>query len=430
MAYVPPSSFYDIFPNDFQHWNFAAPAANLVGGAPVDTPRYGLQNPGGGVPAPVRTTTPAEAPAFQVPTLVEETSSTDSSSEAQTPPSSQLTSPDPSAPSSGVISFQDLTQLSEIQGFSVTATAADAPTTTKRRTKKNGGPRRRRGPNKRCKGSGYADLMQKLPLMVQYALEQEYPDCCEIVRGKDPSTVQKHRLAKRHFNKIDPELQSLLPAFTCPAFVGMHPQCRSAKAGRYDSTERHCNSCPGFQELQAAYKNGILFPFVVSKKEFDGIQRYRKTVKPGDNFSDAPDAVVVPLRRLYKLLMPPKKGKGEKGATSSESQPDTDSQFAAEEIEVLSPAPSLLPMDPSSSAQPQQLFQFLPEDPLYDFAPVNDAQQVAAVPSLIDPFGGFNPFAAGPGVLFGTPPYGLYPANPPTWPNVAFDPTAFGPLFN
>jgi hypothetical protein len=170
MAYVPPSSFYDIFPNDFQHWNFAAPAANLVGGAPVDTPRYGLQNPGGGVPAPVRTTTPAEAPAFQVPTLVEETSSTDSSSEAQTPPSSQLTSPDPSAPSSGVISFQDLTQLSEIQGFSVTATAADAPTTTKRRTKKNGGPRRRRGPNKRCKGSGYADLMVRYLFKAHHVL--------------------------------------------------------------------------------------------------------------------------------------------------------------------------------------------------------------------------------------------------------------------
>jgi hypothetical protein len=123
----------------------------------------------------------------------------------------------------------------------------------------------------------------------------------------------------------------------------------------------------------------------------------------------------------------------EKGAASSESQPDdtTDSQqFAADALEVLSPSHSLLPMDPSPSAQPQQLFQFLPEDSLYDLAPVNDAQQVAAVPSLIDdPFGGFNPFAVGPGVLFPSPPYGQYTANPPTWPNVAFDPTAFGTLF-
>ena len=89
-------------------------------------------------------------------------------------------------------------------------------------------------------------------------------------------------------------------------------------------------------------------------------------------------------------------------------------------------------MDPSSSAaQPQQLFQFLPQEPFYGLMQANGEQQVAAMPSLMDPFGGFNTFAAGPGVLFG-PPFGQYPANPSlpsTWPNAPFDPAAFGPLF-
>lgn len=215
----------------------------------------------------------------------------------------------------------------------------------------------------------------------------------------------------------------------------------SARAGRYDSTERHCNNCPGFKELQSAYEKGILHPFVVSKEEFESIRRYRRihNLKDGDKPgrttrapaapAPAPAAVVDALQRLQELLKKEIPEVGE-GVASSESEPGADEQFAAEELAVLSPSSSLLPMDPSSSAQPQQLYQFLPQDSLYDLAaPVNDAQQVAAVPSLIDPFGGFDTFAAGPGVLFPPPPYGLYPANPPTWPNMAFDPTAFGPLF-
>ena len=154
MDYVPPSSFYDIFPNDFLHWNFPAPAANLPGGAPEGTPRYGLQYPGGGGPAPVLTT-PAEAPAFQLPAPVERTFSTDSSTD---PSSLSYQSPPPgSSVAPSMLSFQDLTQLSQMQGVSPAA-AADAPS-TKRRTKKRNGPPRRRGPNKRLKGSGYFDMM-------------------------------------------------------------------------------------------------------------------------------------------------------------------------------------------------------------------------------------------------------------------------------
>ena len=335
MTYIPPPSFYDIFPNEYLRWNLPAPAANSAGGAPAGTPRYGLQYPGGDgpspalptpaeatafqVPAPVGRmfstdsstapsslssqlpqidpslppptlsfqelaqlsaanlaggalagapiyglqyfgggglstvlTTPAQAGAFQVPAPVEErTFSTDSSTASSTL-SSQSPQTNSSLPPS-MLSFQDLAQLSQIQGISLTAAAAaaaDAPS-TERKTKTRSVPARRRGPNRRAKGSGYYDMMVRLVLLtlevpcihafvfsytkrdlpeaVQKAIRQEYPDCCEIVKDKDPSTVQKHHFSKRHFNKIDPQYQPLLPAFTCPAFVGLDDDCTSAK---------------------------------------------------------------------------------------------------------------------------------------------------------------------------------------------------------
>jgi len=69
----------------------------------------------------------------------------------------------------------------------------------------------------------------ELPDEVQNALQQDYADCCEVVRGKDLSTVQKHRFTRRHFNKVDPKYQPLLPAFICPAFAGLYDECKSAK---------------------------------------------------------------------------------------------------------------------------------------------------------------------------------------------------------
>ena len=157
MDYVPPSSFYDIYPNDFLHWNFAAPGANNAGEAPEETPRYGLEYPGGVGPAPVPTT-PADAPAFQFPAPVERTFSTDSSTAPSTL-SSQSPPPPGSSVSPPMLSSQDLTQLTQMQDVSLPAVAADAPPSTKRRTKKRNGPPRRRGPNRRLKGSGYFDMM-------------------------------------------------------------------------------------------------------------------------------------------------------------------------------------------------------------------------------------------------------------------------------
>ena len=218
------------------------------------------------------------------------------------------------------------------------------------------------------------------------------------------------------------QVSNLSRLFLFHKHVSYGSACAS-RAGRYDSTERHCNSCPGYQEIQSVCKKGPVFPFEVTKEEFDSIQRYRRTLKPGDDLGDAPDIVAAVVADLRKRLtkVEEKKKKGVK------SEPDTNSPPAAEEPEL---SPSLFPMDPSSSAQPQQLFQFLPQEPFYGLMQANGQQQVAAMPSLIDPFGGFNTFAAGPGVLFG-PPFGQYqyPANPSTWPTVPFDPAAFGPLF-
>ena len=146
MTYVPPSAFYDIFPNEYVKWNFARPVGNSAGGAPAGTPRYGLQSPGVGRPALI----PSMAPAFQVSAPVERTSSAGSSAALST------FSSQPTPSGSSVPSAQDLAQLFQAQSISPPV-PADAPP-AKRRAKRSEPPRRR-GPNKRRRGSGYVDMM-------------------------------------------------------------------------------------------------------------------------------------------------------------------------------------------------------------------------------------------------------------------------------
>ncbi|KAI9467339.1 hypothetical protein BJY52DRAFT_1237897 [Lactarius psammicola] len=407
MTYVPPTSFYDIFPNDFVNWNFAPPVGNIAGGAPAGTPRYGFQYPGVGVP----TLIPSTAPAFQAPAPVERTSSAGSSAALSTF-SSQPTPSGSSAPSP-----QDLAQLSQFQGLSLPV-SADAPPAVKRRTKRTGPPRRR-GPNKRRPGSGYVDMMSGLPEEVQNALQQEYANCCEVVRGKDPSTVQKHRFTKRHFNKVDPKYQPQLPAFTCPAYVGLHDKCKNAKAGRYDSTERHCNNCPGFADLRANSQADTVYPFTISKEEFDAVQNPAKKSVP-------PALVEAVILRLITMLTGATRLP--EPASSSESQPAGDGPEDASPAEEQ-PSPSPSPADPSPSAQPQQPEQPLPVEPIYNATGDDGAvSQVAAASSWLDTVGTFPP-----GLLL-QPPYGLYPspenAGPSTWPDMNYDPATFGTFFD
>ncbi|KAH9173324.1 hypothetical protein EDB89DRAFT_720044 [Lactarius sanguifluus] len=393
MNYVPPKSFYDIFPNDYVNWNFVPPVGNFAGGAPAETPRYGFQYPGGGGPALV----PLTAPVFQAPAPFEMTfTGSAGSPTAQSTISSHPTPSGPSTPSS-----QDMAQLSQELGLDLPVSTVAPP--ARRKAKRTGAPRRR-APNKRRPGSGYVDMMNALPNEVQHALQQEYANCCEVVRGKDPSTVQKHRFTRRHSERVDPIYQGLIPSFICPAFVGLDEECKNAKSGRYDSTERHCIKCPGFMTMRK--RNGSiidLYPFQISKEEFEAFRGYRKSkAKSKDDLDTgvrAPELVEAVLFRLLKTLA---------GATCSpklavsESQPADVPEDA--ELDEEQPSPSSLPMYPSLSVQPQ----------------------VAAPASWPDAVG---PFA--PGLLL--PPDGLYPqttdANPSTWHNADFDPAAFGTFF-
>ena len=207
--------------------------------------------------------------------------------------------------------------------------------------------------------------------------------------------------------------------------------CCFPRAGRYDSTERHCNNCPGFRKLQAGTFTGVLYPFVITKQQFDALHEYRKTHAPNSPVDDAPIIIIELLERLRIFLVGRETKYEEDTASSSASQlldiPADATPAAESSSQSLSPPP----VDPSSSAQPQQLLQFMPEEsaPIYDFAGNGGAvsQQDAAATSLIDPFGTWNAFApGGPGFFFG-PPYGLYPANPSAWPNVTYDPATFDP---
>ncbi|KAH9062295.1 hypothetical protein EDB87DRAFT_1576041 [Lactarius vividus] len=391
MNYVPPSSFYDVFPNDYVNWNFVPPVGNFAGGAPAGTPRYGLQHPGGGGPARV----PLTAPVFQAPTPVERVSSAGSPT-AQSTISSQPTPSGPSTPSS-----QDMAQLFQEPDLDFSVSKVAPP--TKRKAKGTGRPR---GPNRRRPGSGYVDMMNALPVEVQNALQRKYANCCEVVRGKDPSTVQKHRFTRRHFDRIDPRYQGLLPGFTCPAFVGMYEKCKNAK---YDSTERHCDKCPGFTEMRKKMGLTKLYPFGLSRDEFKAVRDFRKINSKADSDVSGP--------------RPRRDGALEGHVGAAESQPQDVFEDAEFDEEQPSPSSSL-PMDPSQSVHPQQLEQPFPAGPIYDFTGFGRASQVA-VP-------GSWPHAAGtfaPGFLL--PSQGLYPTNagPSTWPNMDFDPAAFGTFF-
>ena len=227
-----PTSFYDILPDDFLHLSYMSPLDNFV---KMDVKEsLGPERTG---PAPM---TRDEDPRSQVLTSIPRTSSisstissTSSLDSVSTADSSDLTSDD----------------LDESLPLQRDGHLGPAAMRAAQRRARRPGPLRRRGPNKRRAGTGYSDMMvrslrlvlngglvcspaiakDKLPIDVQEALMVEYPGCCEIVRGKDISTMQKHRFSNRHFNKVPDEFQHLLPSFTCPAFVSLHSKCKSAK---------------------------------------------------------------------------------------------------------------------------------------------------------------------------------------------------------
>jgi hypothetical protein len=107
----------------------------------------------------------------------------------------------------------------------------------------------------------------------------------------------KHRFSRGHREMVPADLQPQLPAFTCPAFIAMHPRCPSAKYvffrqvemtggcghltfsfrhGRYDSSERHSKKCPGFKEISS---RSFVFPIGITREEYEEIARFRKVPK-------------------------------------------------------------------------------------------------------------------------------------------------------
>ncbi|KAI0251748.1 hypothetical protein BJV78DRAFT_1208446 [Lactifluus subvellereus] len=276
-----PTSFYDL-PNNFLHLSYMSPLDDFV------------KTDFKGSLGPERTDEPAllmrdEVPRSQVPTPITRTSSI----------SSTISSP--SSLDSASTNSSDLTSHDSDESLPLQWDGHLAPAAmrTAQRRARRPGPLRRRGPNKRRAGTGYADMMDKLPIDVQDALRVEYPGCCERVKGKDISTMQKHQFSNRHFNKVPDEFQHLLPSFTCPAFVSLHGKCKSAKAGRYDSTERHCKNCAGFHEL---FPELTVAPIEITKGEFKAVQDYRKTMKSGQT-DDAPPLVEAAVAKVLMMLI-------------------------------------------------------------------------------------------------------------------------------
>lgn len=72
------------------------------------------------------------------------------------------------------------------------------------------------------------------------------------------------------------------------------------RAGRYDSTDRHCKNCSGFSEVFS--KNLAIFPVEITQEEFRSIQEFRDDPEFGKT-DDAPPLVETALARMVVMLM-------------------------------------------------------------------------------------------------------------------------------
>ncbi|KAI9508114.1 hypothetical protein F5148DRAFT_20784 [Russula earlei] len=259
-----PNSFYDIFANDYLRLSYMAPVQG----------NFGINSGVSFYPTP----TPMEQasaflPCNQVPVLQQHPASI-----PRIPSTGSSTSA--SSLSSGLSSNAVSQPSQELDSESDHAQPITMPS-VKGKVKVR--VRRTRGPNTKPVGTGYTEMMERLSVEVQEALQRDYANCCEVVKKKDNSTVHKHQLSNNHFNKVDRRLYPKLPCFICPAYIAMHPRCTTAKAGRYDSTERHCKKCAGYQEMKLKVP---VFPIEITKGEFRSLQGSRKAVQRGKEIND------------------------------------------------------------------------------------------------------------------------------------------------
>ena len=70
------------------------------------------------------------------------------------------------------------------------------------------------------------------------------------------------------------------------------------RAGRYDSTERHCKNCPGFEEL---FSELTVAPIEITKGEFQAVQEYRRT--KSEQTDEAPPLVEAAIAKVLMMLI-------------------------------------------------------------------------------------------------------------------------------
>ncbi|KAN0118410.1 hypothetical protein V8E52_005140 [Russula decolorans] len=323
-----PTSFYDIHPNDDhdQHQNFMAPidaSSNMGPGELVrPTPFDKVPAPSFPIPNNISATqAPHEQlPAFLMNEVTDDTDLAPAFSTYNAIPRFRI--PFPFAMTSSRF-FSGLPTSPE--NTLVPCASASCGIVPKRKrnrkpkdkhTKRNAAKpakskrahaRRTRGPTRNTRGkrgkpycSGFEDMFNKLPLEVQRALNTFYTGCCESMTDRDNSTRQKHMFSKRHYENLPKEFLDILPCFVCPAYIAFHGACTSAKPGRYDSTERHCRSCAGFQEMNSESQI-LLFPLKITKGEYEAIRIYR-TVSVDANDEDKEKNRPLVANSVNKLL--------------------------------------------------------------------------------------------------------------------------------
>ncbi len=71
----------------------------------------------------------------------------------------------------------------------------------------------------------------------------------------------------------------------------------AARAGRYDSTERHCINCEGYNRLRSENPAVAFGPFCITRDEFLDVKEHRKNLKR-DREANAPPLVHAVISRL------------------------------------------------------------------------------------------------------------------------------------
>lgn len=74
---------------------------------------------------------------------------------------------------------------------------------------------------------------------------------------------------------------------------------RLIRAGRYDSTDRHCKNCSGFSEI---FSNTTASPIEITIGEFKSVQAFRDDPEFGKT-DDAPPLVETALAKMMTMLM-------------------------------------------------------------------------------------------------------------------------------